>query len=233
MAVDIEGSTARTNPAKGWLRQTMYGLVEKALRESGIAEQHCDPLIDRGDGLLVLIQPVDQVPKTVLLNTLVPALSELLANHNVHRSDRQFRMRAAVHAGEVHYDAQGAFGEALDIVFRLLDAPAVKVKLAQTAAPLVLVVSDDIYRSVIRHGYEGIDDRAFEPLVQVAVGGRAQRGWVHVPSVPTVTDDVLIDTLLHRAGQELDARATVRLLDPAAVVEQIVRSSGDAVDGAE
>ena len=31
-----------------------------------------------------------------------------------------------VHAGEVNYDANGCFGEALDIAFRLLDSAHVK-----------------------------------------------------------------------------------------------------------
>lgn len=181
VTVDIEGSTARTNPAKGFLRHVMYELFEAALEACGIAEEHRDPLVDRGDGVLVLIRPVDEAPKTLLLTTLVPTLSALLGQHNVDRPDHRLRLRAAVHAGEVHYDRQGCFGEALDITFRLLDAPEVKNTLSRTEAPLVLVVSDDIYRAVIRHGYDGIDDRAFEQIVRVRVAGQQHRGWVHVP----------------------------------------------------
>lgn len=181
VSVDIEGSTARTNPAKGFLRHVMYELIEAALEACGISEEHRDPMVDRGDGVLVLIHPVDEAPKTLLLTTLVPTLSALLGQHNVDRPDHRLRLRAAVHAGEVHYDRQGCFGEALDITFRLLDAPEVKNTLSRTEAPLVLVVSDDIYRAVIRHGYDGIDDRAFEQIVRVRVAGQQQRGWVHVP----------------------------------------------------
>src|SRR6266545_1374399 len=76
--VDIEGSTARTNIGRAWLRQSMYDLLKRALRASRIAEHHRDPLIDRGDGVLVLIHPVQQVPKTVLLNIFVPTLSRLI-----------------------------------------------------------------------------------------------------------------------------------------------------------
>jgi hypothetical protein len=222
--VDIESSTTRTNVTRGRLREAMYHLLEKALRESGIAEQHHDPLIDRGDGALVLLHPVDQVPKTLLLNVLIPALNVLLADHNENRPEHQFRLRAGVHSGEVHYDSHGPFGEAIDVTCRLVDAPEVKAKLAKTTAPMVMAVSDDIYRSVIRHGYDGIDARAFEPLVRLTIGGDTQRGWVHIPSVPTVTNDVLIDTLLHRAGQELDTRATIRSLDAAAVVDRILQN---------
>jgi class 3 adenylate cyclase len=181
LTVDIEGSTTRTNPAKAQLRQVMYDLFDAALEACGITEEHRDPLVDRGDGVLVLIHPVDQAPKTLLLTTLVPTLSLLLTEHNSLRPEDGLRLRAALHAGEVHYDRQGCFGEALDITFRLLDAPEVKSRLSQTDAPLVLVVSDDIYRTVIRHRYDGIDDRAFEQTVRVRVAGQQHRGWVHVP----------------------------------------------------
>lgn len=179
VAVDIEGSTRRTNPVKGRLRQVMYDLVEEALLACGIHEQHRDPLIDRGDGVLALIYPVNEVPKTVLFNAFVPMLSRLLVEHNARWPLQRLRMRAAVHAGEVHYDRQGQFGEALDLTFRLLDAPEVKTWLSQTEAALVLVVSDDIYQSVVKHGYEGIDCHAFQQLRgRVRVGRQRHRGWI-------------------------------------------------------
>jgi len=51
-----------------------------------------------------------------------------------------------VHAGEVHYDDNGCFGEALDVAFRLLDAPRFKKALREAASPLILIVSDPIPR---------------------------------------------------------------------------------------
>ena len=86
-----------------------------------------------------------------------------------------------VHAGEVHYDANGCFGEALDIAFRLLDAALVKRALRVGTDPLILVVSGEIYRSVVRHGYDGIDQHAFRPLVRVQVAGNHYRGWIRIP----------------------------------------------------
>jgi hypothetical protein len=181
--VDIQGSTARTNVDKARLRGWMYDLLKRALRVSRIAERHRDAFIDRGDGVLVLIHPVKQVPKTVLLHTFIPTLARLLNEHNARWPDHQFRLRAAVHAGEVHYDPQGCFGEALDATFRLLESPAVKRRLIEIENPLILVVSDHIYHSVIRHGYEGIDQREYEQTVQVRVGAQQYCGWVHVPDL--------------------------------------------------
>ena len=186
VAVDIELSTTRPDPVKAELRRTLYELFDQALHSAGIHRRHRDRFTDRGDGLLALIRPVDQASKPVLLNRAVPALSQLLADYNASlpradRLHRQLRVRVVVHAGEVHYDANGCFGEALDIAFRLLDAPGVKKALRTAADPLTLVISGDIYRTIVRHGYDGIDPYAFRPLIRVHLAGHRYPGWIHTP----------------------------------------------------
>ena len=186
VALDIERSSSRPNPVKGELRNKTYELFEAALRKAGIDSCHHDRLIDRGDGLLALIHPVDQAPKALLLNRAVPLLGRLLADYNASLprhslQQRQLRMRVVIHAGEVHYDANGCFGEALDVAFRLLDAARVKRAFREMADPLILVVSEDIYSSVVRHGYDGIDHEAFHQMVRVQVAGRRYPGWIRLP----------------------------------------------------
>lgn len=178
MAVDIEASTTRTNPQKARLRQVAYDIVGTALDEAGITADHRDPFIDRGDGVLVLVHASDAVPKPLLLCPVMPLLSALLQRHGAAHPNERIRLRAVVHAGDVHYDSNGCFGEALDLAFRLLDSPAVKRCLQDTVEPLVLVISDDIHRSVVRHGYPGIDERLFDRRVTVQVGRRRHRGWI-------------------------------------------------------
>jgi hypothetical protein len=181
MAVDVEGSTARTDTVKARLRRTLYELFEKSLRAAGITPDLHDALIDRGDGILALVHPVDQVPKTRLLDTVVPVLSSELTKHNRH-IEHTMRIRIVLHAGEVLYDPRGCFGEAIDLSIRLLDAPATKKHLRQTMEPFVLVVSDDIYRTVIRHGYLGIHNDAFAPLTHAHIAGRRHQGWLYTPN---------------------------------------------------
>src|SRR6266487_5218829 len=102
---------------------------------SGITERHLEQLTDRGDGVLVLVRPADEVPKPVLLTMLIPTLTTLVADHNEAAPDPalRLRLRAVVHAGEVLWDGNGFFGEDLDVAFRLLDAPAVKRALREAA----------------------------------------------------------------------------------------------------
>jgi len=50
-----------------------------------------------------------------------------------------------------------------------------------SSVPLILVISGDIYSSVVRHGYDGIDHEAFHSLVRVQVAGKRYPGWIHIP----------------------------------------------------
>ncbi|ROP42219.1 hypothetical protein [Saccharothrix texasensis] len=181
LGVDMEGSTTRSNQEKATLRQVMYGVLMDAMALHGVGDDDIDRLVDLGDGVIVLIRPSDRLPKTVLLGSVVPELSGLLALHNARRPDLPLRLRAVVHAGEVHYDERGQYGELLDVSCRLLDAPRLKLALRETTEPLVLVVSDDLYRAVVHHGYEGISPSAFAPHVNVQIGYVPRQGWVHVP----------------------------------------------------
>ncbi|MCS7477767.1 hypothetical protein ACFFQW_49375 [Umezawaea endophytica] len=190
--VDIEGSTTRNNMEKQKLRRVMYGALGQAFAAHGVGDADLDPPLDRGDGAIVLIRSSDRVPKTLLLESVVPEVSRVLGRHNAEFPDLAIRLRAVLHAGEVHFDELGQSGEMLDVACRLLDAPRLKLALRETSAPLVLVVSDDLYWSVVHHGYDGIDAPSFAPLVNVQIGSVAQRGWVHVPDEPLVWPHPLV-----------------------------------------
>ena len=186
VALDIEHSASRANPVKAELRNKLYELFDAALCSAGIHKRYRDRFIDRGDGILALIHPADRAPKALLLNCVIPALNQLLTDHNASlpspsKPQRLLRIRVVMHAGEVHYDANGCFGEALDIAFRLLDAAQVKKTLQTAADPLTLVVSGDIYKSVVRHSYSGIYPSCFHPLVRIQVAGSRYTGWIYIP----------------------------------------------------
>jgi hypothetical protein len=189
IAIDLEGSTRRTNPVKGELRRVMYDLLALSLDAVAITGNRLERLTDRGDGVLVLIRPHDDVPKTILLDRLIPLLATLLAEYNARAAQPalRIRLRAVVHAGEVHDDGRGFYGQAIDVAIRLLDSTPVKKALKMSAAPLVLVVSDEIHAAIVCHGYVPAD--TYLPLVRVCVGSRRERGWVHIP-VPAASSDI-------------------------------------------
>jgi HD domain-containing protein len=175
VALDIEQSTSRPDPVKAELRIMLYELFEAALRSADIGPDRRDPFMDRGDGLLALIDPADLVP---LLGHVIPVFGQLLAGYNAAVPlQRRIRVRVAVHAGQVRDDDNGCFGTALDITCRLLDAPEAKAALKAAPSSLLLVVSSDIYR-----GLEGTGREAFRHLVTAQVAGREHPGWIWAPA---------------------------------------------------
>jgi hypothetical protein len=187
LALDIESSTSRPNPIKAELRHEVYRFLHTALAYARVEPEICDPFEDRGDGVLALIHPVDHAPKTYLLSRFMPELCRLLVDYNLglpaaERPLRQLRLRVVVHAGEIHFDDNGFFGEALDLACRLLDAPGFKKALRSVSAPAALVVSDDIYYGIVKHGYDGLREEAFGTGVVVQMAGRRRRGFVHLPA---------------------------------------------------
>jgi hypothetical protein len=66
------------------------------------------------------------------------------------------------------------------VAFRLLDSPSVKQALRDApAAPVVLVISDEINCGIVRHGYVDIGPQVRS--VSVCIAERRRRGWVHLP----------------------------------------------------
>jgi hypothetical protein len=181
VAVDLEGSTRRPNPVKGELRRAMYDLLNEALHAAGITARHLERPTDLGDGVMMLIRPHDDVPKTVLLGLLIPKLTDLLIRHNAaaDRPELRMRMRAVVHAGEVHEDERGFYGDDIDVAVRLLDSRPVKRALREKpASPLVLVVSEEFFSAIVGQGY--VDGGPYRQRVKVLVGERLRRGRIRV-----------------------------------------------------
>jgi class 3 adenylate cyclase len=137
IALDIEGSTRRTDAVKAELRVMLYELFEAALRSAGIEARDRDEFSDLGDGLLALIHSGGPVSR------VMPRFDRLLRSYNTGaRPERQLRVRAVVHAGPVNYDGHGCYGRSLDTAFRLLDAPEAKRALRDAPGPLVVVTSE-------------------------------------------------------------------------------------------
>ena len=156
----------------------LYELFEAALRSAGIGPDRRDPFVDRGDGLLALVDPAEQAS---LLSRVVPVFAQLLAGYNASLPPRrQLRVRIVVHAGQVRRDDNGYFGEALDIACRLLDAPEAKAALKAAPAPLLLVISSHIRDSLA--GRYATGPEHYRHLVTTHVAGRAHPGWSPVPA---------------------------------------------------
>lgn len=179
VVVDVEGFTdeRRADWHQVTVRDALHQAVQNAFNHAGIPWADCDHE-DRGDGVFVLV-PAD-VPKELLAESLPIALVAELERHNgTHEAPEQIRLRMAIHAGEVRYDSHGATATAINLVFRLVDAPALKAALASSPGVLAVIASSWFYQEVIRHN-PACDATAYSQ-VKVAVKETTALGWVHLP----------------------------------------------------
>ncbi|WP_119730587.1 hypothetical protein [Thermomonospora amylolytica] len=186
LAVDVAAFTdpARTDRVQLAIREALYDVVPGAFDDCPLGWDGCLHE-DRGDGMLVVIPA--RMPTITVVDPLLDRLAERLRRHNRSASGpHAVRLRAAAHIGEVHHDAHGLAGTAVNHLFRLLDAPALKRALDDSGGELAFIASDYFYDSVVRHAEGTVDPAAFWP-VTVEVKQTRARGWVHLPHSPAGT----------------------------------------------
>lgn len=180
LLVDIEGYShpGRTNLVRARLRDTLYLLLEKAIGHLDITAGHYETK-DQGDGVLVLFHP--DVPKNRLLHPLITELAQGLVTYNAAAPQReQLRLRVVVHAGELLSDEHGYFGEDLDEAFALVNSQSLRTCMTQTTHPLLRLVTDRIYRGIVRHEPAGIDPASYRPI-RIRTKGKKVYAWLQVP----------------------------------------------------
>jgi len=181
LVVDIQGygRKERRDPDRIRMRQALLGLLDQALRGSGIDPGQVEERSDLGDGLMLVAKP--GVSTARLIAPMADLLVEELARHNQAEPERaRLRLRMVVHAGELVADAGSFVSEDLTHAFRLLGSDVAHACLAQTSADLALIVSDWAYDKLVRHGFFGLDPADFQPVLVVAKETRT-RAWVRVP----------------------------------------------------
>jgi hypothetical protein len=179
VVVDIEGFGRRTHPMQRKLRKDMYGAVRTALDEAGLDHERIVQE-DRGDGIL-LLDPDTSTER--LAGRFVRALDDALREHaRMSSPEAVMRLRVALHHGPCEFDGDGWVGAPVDKTFRLADAEPLKEALRKAKkAAMVLIVSDEVYDSVVRHGPRTIDPAAFGKVFVDAKELRHEPAWIQVP----------------------------------------------------
>ncbi|WP_033263256.1 ATP-binding protein [Amycolatopsis vancoresmycina] len=180
--MDIEGygHQGRTTPHRLVVRQGLDHALRRAFKDAGVPWFDCKHE-STGDGTLVLVPA--QVLKGPFVEVLSVSLARELHRHNeTHRAEEQIRLRMALHAGEVAYDDQGATGPAINQTFRLIEAPQLKIALAESPGALALITSTWFFDEVVRSSTV-VDSSTFRP-VHVAVKETVTVGWISLPDHP-------------------------------------------------
>jgi hypothetical protein len=183
LIVDIEDYSAsyRNDAIRVRLRADLVEFLSAALSHTGIDKARYT-MHSTGDGLLVTIDPV--VGKPRILGTVNRFAADL--RHHNGRTDLagRLRVRSVLHAGDLLVEADGHLtGDQLNFAFRLLDAQQLRVLLRQASGPLLVCVSDAVYKEVIAQRHEGLDPAAYE-AVRLKCKNVRGRGWVRAPGDP-------------------------------------------------
>jgi hypothetical protein len=189
LAVDIVGFTrnSRSDDIRRYLHERLFAYLEKAFDSSGIPWAGC-LTEDRGDGALIVIPP--QTPAGGLIGELPENLRRLVRAHNRLSAEAAgMQLRAAVHIGPAEHDGHGFAGSDINLLFRMLDARPLRHALAGSRAELVLMVSDDLYRSLADRASPG----AFQP-VRFQVRQTRGRAWIYLPGLPMLAGTASQDT---------------------------------------
>lgn len=210
VVVDVADFTGqdRTMIHQRAAHEGLYHVLQAAFAEAGVDWDAC-AVEDRGDGALILVPP--DVDTSRLADQLPSRLVAWLRRHNaVHSAAAAIQLRVVLHSGEVSRDGYGAVSQAVNLAFRILEAPEAKSALRLSTSVLALISSDTFYHDVIVH------DPATDPgsYRQIPVPRETSTvAWLRLPDRAPAAGvlDLLPATELKRLRELLD-RITVSQL---------------------
>jgi hypothetical protein len=212
ISVDMERYSRQDNETQYRSQQLFAQVMRDAADELGLDRVRWITQ-QGGDGEFAILP--DGTLERRVVGELVFALDRLLGRENPQRAaGARVRLRVAIHEGLVHLDGANGFpGEAVVTVCRLVDAPDLKAALrAFPDANVALIVSDEIYRGVVRAYRKPRPDRFRKIDVRMPDKGFAADAWIFVPDEdaagagPT-TEGRAGPTTEGRAGPTTEGRA--------------------------
>ncbi|MFF1518026.1 hypothetical protein [Streptomyces sp. NPDC058305] len=163
----------------------MTRIVHRALDLAGLKDMRREFECLTGDGLAFGFAP-SQIP--FVISPLADVLNSLLHRHNA-EGGTQMRLRMCIHVGPVpHTPGLPGDGNAAprSETQRLLDSVPVRSVLTHAdarATPLVLIISETVYRTVVVGGYCALPPARFtEVRAEVTGKNFTQNAWIYVPS---------------------------------------------------
>ena len=221
VVVDVAGFTRpdRTLIHQDAVHKGLYDVLRDAFAEARVDWDAC-VVEDRGDGAMILVPP--EVPNSRLADQLPSRLVAELRRHNaVHSPEAAIQLRVALHTGEVYQDDRGAVSQAVNVAFRILDAPQAKSALRSSTGVLALLASDAFYQDVI------VQDPAADPgsyrRISVPVSEGQVVAWLRLPDHLPLPDHVVpVDGGLPHDAPRAIAMVALEVRD--AVVEALVQA---------
>lgn len=177
LAVDVERYSSRDAQRQLQIQTDLRGALDTCATEMGLDPRLWHRQVN-GDGELLVLP--DDTDHTLVVGGLTRGLERALATLNQgRRPEDRLRIRLAMHHGTMIPGPLGPAGEAPVVVCRLLDAtPFRRFLRAQEGRNVALIVSDSLYRDVVRTGFCSMDHEAFRSM-RVVVKGAVFRGHIY------------------------------------------------------
>ncbi|WP_165978045.1 Crp/Fnr family transcriptional regulator [Actinomadura darangshiensis] len=168
-------SPARTDADREFVLDAMYDLMGEAFGASALDLSRLYHE-DRGDGALVIVPAA--TPTRAVVDPMLAHLAAALRRHNRRAAEAtRLQLRAALHVGPVQRGPKGVSGMSIITTRRMVDAPAVKRRVAETGADLAFVASDFVFDTVITPA-PGLVDPGRYSRVRVRLKEASLSAWL-------------------------------------------------------
>ena len=122
-----------------------------------------------------------------IIDPLPERLRGLIRRHNhVSCQAAGIQLRAAAHIGPVEHDGHGFVGSDINLLFRMLEARPLKHALAGSGAELALMVSEEVYRSLVCRCPSLVSPDVFQQA-RFQVKRTRGRAWIYLPGNPSAS----------------------------------------------
>ncbi|GAA4228634.1 hypothetical protein GCM10022254_19130 [Actinomadura meridiana] len=177
LITDITGfsSPSRTDADRKHVLDAMYGLLDESFAASSLrlADLYRE---DRGDGALIVVPPT--TPTEAVIDPMLAHLAAGLRRYNRRAADPcRMQLRVALNVGPVQRGPNGVSGISIIKTRRMVDAPAVKKRVAESGADLGFVTSDFVFDTVITSA-PGFVDPGRYARVRVRLKETSQSAWL-------------------------------------------------------
>jgi class 3 adenylate cyclase len=142
-------------------RAPLHRVLRSAFAESGIPWATCRHA-ERHDGVLVAVPP--SVATAAIVDRLIPCIETGIRRYNREAAPVRIQLRASLHVGPVIATDGGLTGQAIATASWLLNAPELINYLIRTNADLGVMVSSQVYETVIRHASGFADPTRYQEI---------------------------------------------------------------------
>jgi hypothetical protein len=189
IAVDVHRYSLRDPLAQVDTQQALVDALETAAAKVGL-DRRTWHLQSIGDAELA-IAPADVDEPAIVADFVEELRKRLLRQNRSLRREVRLRVRVAIHSGILHLAANGYAGPGPVETCRLLDAAPLKQALAAAdEADLALIVSESLFRDMVKPEYRGLQPKDFRP-VHVKVKEFDSTGYITLPGshLPPASND--------------------------------------------